>query len=145
MACVNHKTANHYGEDILRIYIYIYIYIYSHVQLPNDNNVKSITTYSDQFYWICILTRVPLSTPNNEIRKYKTRNNTNLHLATVNITKYYKGHYISGLKAFNHLPLHIKSLANDMKSFKTSVKRFLYHHSFCSIEEYYEYNDDKGM
>jgi phage replication-related protein YjqB (UPF0714/DUF867 family) len=53
--------------------------------------------------------------------------------------------YISGLKAFNHLPLHIKSLANDMKSFKTSLKRFLYHHSFYTIEEYCEYNDDKGM
>ena len=51
--------------------------------------------------------------------------------------------HISGLKAFNHLPRHIKSLANDMKSFKTSLKRFLYHHSFYSI--YYEYNDDKGM
>jgi hypothetical protein len=86
----------------------------------------------------------PLFTPNNEIHKYKTRNNTNLHLPTVNITKFYKGLYISGLKAFSHLPLHIKSFANDMKSFKTS-KRFLYHHSFYSIEEYYEYNDDKDM
>ena len=47
--------------------------------------------------------------------------------------------------AFNHLPRHIKSLANDMKFFKTPLKRFLYHHSFYSIEEYYEYNDDKGM
>ena len=33
----------------------------------------------------------------------------------------------------------------DMKSFKTSLKRFLYHHSFYPIEEYYKYNDDKGM
>jgi len=41
--------------------------------------------------------------------------------------------------------MRIKSLANDMKSFKTSLKRFLYHHSFYSIAEYYEYNDDKGM
>jgi hypothetical protein len=66
-------------------------------------------------------------------------------LTTVNITKYYKGPNISGLKSFNHLPLNIKSLANDMKSFKTSLKRFLYHHCLYSIEEYYEYNDDKGM
>jgi len=45
----------------------------------------------------------------------------------------------------NYLLLHIKSLANDMKSFKTSLKRFLYHHYFYSIEEYYKYNDDKVM
>ena len=92
-----------------------------------------------------------LSQQDEELPKWNTRNsilirnNTNLHLPTVNITKYYKGPYILGLKAFNHLPRHIKSLANDMKSFKTSLKRFLYHHSFYSIEEYYEYNDDKVM
>jgi len=32
-----------------------------------------------------------------------------------------------------------------MKSFKTSLKRLLNRHSFYSIEEYYRYNDDKGM
>jgi len=32
-----------------------------------------------------------------------------------------------------------------MKSFKTSLKRILYHHYFYSVEEYYEYNDDKDM
>jgi len=31
-----------------------------------------------------------------------------------------------------------------MKSFKTSLKGFLYHHFFYSIEESYEYNDDKN-
>jgi hypothetical protein len=30
------------------------------------------------------------------------------------------------------------------ETFKISLKRFLYHHSFYSIEEYYEYNDDKS-
>ena len=55
------------------------------------------------------------------------------------MTKFYKGPYISGIKAFNHLPRHIQLLANDMKSFKTSLKRFLYHHSFYLIEEYYEH------
>jgi len=30
-----------------------------------------------------------------------------------------------------------------MKCFKLSLKRFLYHHSFHLIEEYYKYIDDK--
>jgi len=97
------------------------------------------------YIYIYTVKNKPLFTPKNKMHKYKTRNNTNLHLPTVNITKYYKGPYISGLKVFNHLPRHIKSLANDMKSFKTSLNRFLYHHSLYSTEEYYEYNDDKGM
>jgi hypothetical protein len=110
-------------------------------------NMQIITLYSQYIYSLILFTvkNKPLFTPNNEIHKYKTRNNTNLHLPTVNITKYSKGPYVSGLKAFNHLPRHIKSLANDTKSFKTSLKRFVYHHSFYSIEEYYKYNDDKGM
>jgi hypothetical protein len=109
--------------------------------------MQIMTLYSEYIFSLILFTvkNKPLFTPNNEIHKYKTRNNTNLHLPTVNITKYYKRLYISGLKAFNHLPLHTKSLANDMKSFKTSLKRFLYHHSFYSVEEYYEYNYDNGM
>ena len=38
----------------------------------------------------------------------------------------------------------IKILVNDMKYFKLSLKRFLYH-PFYSIEEYFEYNEDKDM
>ena len=109
--------------------------------------MQIMTLYSQYIFSLILFTvkNKHLFTPNNEIHKYKTKNYTNLHLPAVNITKYYKGPYILGLKAFNHLPLHKKSLVNDMKSFKTSLKRFLYHHSFYSIEEYYEYNDDKGM
>ena len=70
-------------------------------------------------------------------------NNINLEIYNIN-TRHRSILRLSGLKAFNHLPRHIKSLANDIKSFKTPLKRFLYHHSFYSIEEYYEYNDDKG-
>jgi hypothetical protein len=109
--------------------------------------MQIMTLYYQYIFSLILFTvkNKPLFNPNNEIHKYKTRNNTHLHLPIVNITKYYKGSYILGLKAFNHLPLHIKSLAKDMQFFKTSLKRFLYHHIFYSIEEYYEYNDDKGM
>jgi hypothetical protein len=110
-------------------------------------NMQIMTLCSQCIFSLILFTvkNKPLFPPNNEIHKYKTRNNTNLHLPSVNITKYYKGPHISGLKDFNNLPLHIKSLANDMKSFKTSLRRFLYRHSFYSIEEYHKYNGDKGM
>ena len=76
---------------------------------------------------------------------YMHHNCTNLHLPTVNLTRYYKGPYMLGSKAFNHLPRCIKILVNDMKCFKLSHKRFLYHNSFYSVEEYYKYIDDKDM
>jgi hypothetical protein len=86
-----------------------------------------------------------LFTPNNKIHKHSTRNNTNLHLPTVNLSKFYKGPYISGTKAFNHLPQYLKLLVNDAKCFKISLKRFFYHNSFYSVKEYYKHNEDKHM
>ena len=85
-----------------------------------------MTLYSQYIFSLILFTvkNKPLFTPNNEIHKYKTRNNTNLHLPAVTITKYYKGLYISGLKAFSHFPGHIKSLANDIKSFNLLAPEF---------------------
>ena len=109
--------------------------------------MEIMTLYS-QYIFSLILFAVKnkhLFTSNNEIHTYKTRNYLNFHLSTGNLTEFYKGPYISGTKAFNHLPRHIKILVNDMKCFKLSLKRFLCHHSFYSVEEYYEHIDDKDM
>jgi hypothetical protein len=38
---------------------------------------------------------------NTEIHNYNTRFQSNLHVPGVNITKYDKGAYITGIKAFN--------------------------------------------
>ena len=47
-----------------------------------------------------------------------------------------------GIKVFNHLPQFLKALVYNPKQFRTSLKRFLYHHSFYSSEEYYEYTEN---
>jgi len=76
-----------------------------------------IMMYSQYIFSLILFTvkNKHLFSSNREIHKYITRNNTNLHLPTVNITKFHKGPYILGSKAFNHLPRHIKILVNDMK------------------------------
>ena len=68
--------------------------------------MQIMTLYSQYIFSLILFTvkNKSLFTPNNKIHKYKTRNNTNLPLSTVNVTKFYKGPYISGSKAFNHLP-----------------------------------------
>jgi hypothetical protein len=77
---------------------------------------------------------------NKEINIYKTRARKNLHLPAINVTKYSKVAYIAGIKVCNHLILSIKVLATDKASFKTALKRFLYHNSFHSMNEYYQQN-----
>ena len=48
-----------------------------------------------------------------------------------------KGVLYSGSRIYNHLPLHIKSLSNDAKHFKSTLKNFLIQHTFYSLDEYY--------
>jgi hypothetical protein len=76
------------------------------------------------------------------MHKYNTRLHSDLHVPIVNIT-FHKGAYISGIKVFYHLPQVIKNLANNEKSFKLILKRFLYQHPFYSISKYFQYKDDK--
>lgn len=64
--------------------------------------------------------------------------NTNLHPPVCRLTVFQKGAYYSDIKLFNHLPLKIKSLPNEIKLFKPALKRFLNLHSFYSVEEYLE-------
>jgi len=45
-----------------------------------------------------------------------------------------------GIKIFNHLPTHIQSVANEIKVFKSALKRFLLSNSFYSTEEYFNSN-----
>jgi hypothetical protein len=61
-----------------------------------------------------------------------------IHMPAVNLTKYKKGPYITGIKVFNCLPQSIKMLVNEDKSFKSALKSFLYHNSF-SMNEYYQH------
>jgi len=51
-----------------------------------------------------------------------------------------KGADYSDVKLFNHLPLKIRSISNEIKLFKTTLKMFLSLHSFYSVEEYLEYS-----
>jgi hypothetical protein len=63
-------------------------------------NMEIMTLYS-QYIFSLILFAVKnkhLFTSNNKIYTYKTRNYLNFHLPTVNLTKFYKGPYISVIK-----------------------------------------------
>jgi hypothetical protein len=106
--------------------------------------IEIMTLYYQYIYSLLLYTinNKYLFNTNNEIHKYKTRSLNNLHLPAVNLTKCNKGAYISGIKVFNHLPQAIKMLVTDERSFKSAMKRFLYHHSFYSMNEYYQFNED---
>ena len=102
-------------------------------------NMQILTLYSLILF---VVNNKYLLTTNNEIHEHNTRKNNNLHPVLSNLTKFKKGPGISGIKAFNQLPLHLKALDYNSSYFRTSLKRFLHHHSFYTIDEYFEYKDN---
>jgi hypothetical protein len=106
-------------------------------------NMEIIILYSQYIYSLFLYTinNKHLFDTNNEIHKYRTRNNNNLHLPVANLSQSNKAPYISCIKVFNHLPQYIKDLTGNQTSFKSTLKMFLYHHSFYSMKEYYKYKE----
>jgi hypothetical protein len=64
-----------------------------------------------------------LYTSNQDIHNINTRSNINLHRPVCNLTIFHKRVYFSGIKLFNHLPLKMKSLSNEIKLFKLALKK----------------------
>ena len=59
---------------------------------------------------------------NSEIHSISTRNKSNLFPPLT--VEFQKGVYYAGIKIFNNLPLHIKSLSQDINKFKKALKKF---------------------
>lgn len=48
-----------------------------------------------------------------------------------------------GTRICNSLPAEMKALTNNVVRFKRAVNNFLYFHSFCSLQEYFDLNNHK--
>jgi hypothetical protein len=65
--------------------------------------------------------------------------NFNLHQPSAHRSLYLKGAYYMGIRVFNNLPVSIKQLYNNPIGFKLALKKFLCHHSFYTLDEYFDY------
>ena len=75
----------------------------------------------------------------SEIYSVDTRQHTNFHQPTLNLTNYQKGIYYSGVRVYNNLPPRINDISDDPKNFKLQLKQLLYLYYFYSVEEYLRY------
>jgi hypothetical protein len=78
-------------------------------------------------------------TVNSEIHIIDTRQHTDLHKPTSNLTEYQQGIYYSGVRVYNKLLSDIKQLSDDPKNFDLKLKKFVYLHTFYSLDEYFQY------
>jgi len=84
-----------------------------------------VTKHKDQFL------------SNSQVNKINTRQTFDLYVPTENLTVYQNGVCYSGIKIYNHLPTAIKDLSDDKNKFYLALKRYLFHNSFYSLEEYF--------
>jgi hypothetical protein len=75
---------------------------------------------------------------NSEIYHYATRQQSNFHQPSANLTKYRKGVCYLSAKVFNKLPSYIKEEFDNPKKFKLIFKKFLNEKSFHSLQAYFE-------
>jgi SPX domain protein involved in polyphosphate accumulation len=76
---------------------------------------------------------------NSEVHGCNARFNYDLHFSIVNFSIFHKGVSCSCAKHFNHLPLALKQLTNDISKFIVDLKRFLLINSLYALEEYYSW------
>ena len=97
--------------------------------------------------WISLLlfvvTNKKLFLLNSQIYDINTHYNNNLHLLLTGLTLVQKGVAYSGCKIYNHLPLQIKNISNNVPLCKSKLKKFLLRCIFYIVDEYYQqnYND----
>jgi hypothetical protein len=72
-----------------------------------------------------------------------TKNSSNLHFPTSNLTVFQKGPQYLGIKVYNSLPGDIKQLSRNKKQFKNALLQFLHLHLFYDIKEFFNCRDKK--
>jgi hypothetical protein len=113
--------------------------------------MKILLMYSQYIYSLILHTvsNKHLYNMNNTIHIYIYiyiyRYNNNLHLPIISLSKFNKKAYLSGIKVFNHLLEYKKNLSNVRKYFTSTLKRFLFQHSFYAIEEYFKYKVETNI
>ena len=87
-----------------------------------------------------VVTNKKLFLLNSQIHSIHTRHSDNLHLPQTGLTLVQKGVAYSGCKIYNHLPLHIKNISNNVPLFKSILKKLFLQYVFYSVDEYYQQN-----
>ena len=77
---------------------------------------------------------------NYDIHKRNTRQTSNLRQSTISLSLYQKGVINMGIKIYNNFPSFIKEPNATPQEFKSLLKNCLYSNTFCTLDEYFNYN-----
>jgi hypothetical protein len=57
-------------------------------------------------------------------------------MSQVNLAKYGNGVFHMAVKIYSTLPISLKEISKDIKSFIDNLRKFLYHNSFYTMDEF---------
>jgi hypothetical protein len=97
----------------------------SHREFFKILNILPLSTQHTYSLLMFVVNNRNLFLDNAELYTIKTRNSYNLHPPLSHLTKFQKGVHYASIRIFSHLPTAIKSIANETKEFKKTLKRFL--------------------
>jgi hypothetical protein len=72
-----------------------------------------------------VVNDMELFAENSEMHTTATRNSSNLHLPSFNLTVFQKGSKYFGIKVYNSLPGNIKQMSKSKNQFKKALLQFL--------------------
>jgi hypothetical protein len=74
---------------------------------------------------------------NSEMYTTVTRNSSNLHLPSSNLTVFQKGSQYFGIKVYNSLPSNIKQMSKSKNQFKKALLQFLHLHAYYNMNDFF--------
>jgi hypothetical protein len=79
---------------------------------------------------------------NSEMHTTVTRNSSNLHLLSPNLTVFQKGSQYFRVKVYNSPPSNIKQLYKSKNQFKKALLQFFHLHAFYNMNEFYKFREN---
>lgn len=73
---------------------------------------------------------------NSTVHSINTRQKNDFHKPSSNLSIYQKGVRFAGIKLFNSLPTDLKIQSENIKLFRTNLKKYLITHTFYSVDEF---------
>jgi hypothetical protein len=114
-------------------------------ELFKKSNILTLYSLYILSLLLFVVKNIDVFITNSEVHTINTQHRSDLHPPLINLTKYQKGVYYSGIKIFNHLPQNNKNLSWNVKKNKLPVKRFLLMGSFYSLDEYFSWISRSGL
>jgi hypothetical protein len=79
---------------------------------------------------------------NSSVHNINTVNKHHHHRPNANLSCVQKSTFYAGIKIVNSLPLGVTILKNDKAKFRAALRKYIFTHSFYSLNEFFKCKDD---